>query len=1124
MSIKNNLPSVVSDIPRDLRDWINRVRETLERVSDNQGGSGTTIVNNYYGPGGGGGSGDDDDDDDGVLPCGDPVTPTAPTGLSVSAGFGFFLLTWDKPTYCGHSYTQVWGLRSDDLGAAVLLGSSIGQTYSHVVDEQNAYWCFWIRHVNILGRVGPYNRTGGTCARTALDPEYLIGLLQGKITESELYRELGARIDLIEITKTQVETERRIREDENGVLAQRVDTVWAVADEAKAGVTDVTTARIGYCGRRPKGTTGAYETTAYENKTACEIGVCSDPQYTTKATCEAAGKVWEEHAGSGTYEYKWFTGLPWATAVKQVAITVPDQCFLDGQTREVVCLINGRRDSRYTTQAACQAAGGVWRYLNTQSNCTSATGEDNRKGVWITGSSGALEQAFNAQSDELGRLSLQYTVKIDAGGHIAGFGLSSEPTTAGPNTSKFIVRADDFAVAGATTVSATAPANPYRGQAWLNTTDNRTYYYWSGPYCTSGNYATKEACQANGGAWILGFNANGTPIVASSGIGGVDPVVSPGWKTGAEYALVPFIVTTAPWTAPGGDVVPPGVYMNSAYITHVDASSIRTGYINANRVNAFNITAGGTIRGGSVIVDGGMIQSGNYSEANKSGWALWTNGGTSYARFYGGVGDDASVIVRGTIEAERGWFKGCLLGGAATEFDLGTGFFAGWANANGVCVNPGATGAVYKWRVGTAANQRMIWDGSNLRIWDGSNKELVRYGTSESWLRVLDAVDPNIERVRIGTLSNGAKGIEIRDADGYLVLSSGGEINLGASANLVRNSEFAVDRGYDHYWNSYNAGPATRTVARDLSAPNWKPMGLHQVGIRLVGDGLKANNTIVNLTDAIAVRGGTRYELSAYVSSHRCNAQVWCKFFKADGSVTGSDQLGSSVRASGGTNLSNWGRSYLFVTAPTDAAYCHVGFNVPLPDTGVADCYAWATRFYLGEAKTSQTALSPWSPSTLGDIGDLGFPFTEATISTYIAGAAIGTLQVAGGTVTSINTGVDASPTVGKTTAANETRVIATTSLVLASANNTGVFLLAMVPVRAVSAGGTINVYIKRGTTVLAESGFSVGQMDTRSIVLAGFDPGSSVSGTVTYDFVLQTTGQAVEYRRQVLIASGAKR
>jgi len=582
MAIKGNLPSVTSEIPRDLRTWTDRVRESLEQVQTAQETATTTVVN-YYGPGAGGGSPTWQPGD--PLPCGYPVSPLAPTGLTVDPGFGFFLLTWDQPTYCGHSYTEVWGLRNDDLGAAVLLGSSIGTTYSHLETEQNAYWCFWLRHVNVLGQAGPYNQTEGVCAQTALDPEYLLSLLRGRITESQLYRTLSERLDGIEPIQTQLAT----------------------------------------------------------------------------------------------------------------------------------------------TQ------------------------------------------------DDLGRLSAQYTVKIDAGGHIAGFGLASTAQTEGPNTSRFIVRADEFSVAGATTVAGTAPTSPYTGQAWLNTTDNKVYY-WTGL----------------------------------------------AWSTDGINASVPFVVRTAPVVI-NGETVPAGVYLQDAYIANGTITTAKIGNAVITDAKILSLTAS-KLTSGSMAVDT-YIQSGNFVTGS-TGWKLWTNAsGAGFAEFNGGTGG-AAVTVRGTIYADAGWFKGSILGGAATSYGAGTGFFAGldsgvyklrvgtaanqrvtwdgtslsvrgtiqadagyfkgcilggdataYATGNGFYAGFGtacATGGTYYWRVGTPANQRVTWDGTNLAVYNASNQLMMRVGSDAFF----SARDKNgVERVRMGIQNGSDAGLSIWDGSGNPIMTPGGTVD-----------------------------------------------------------------------------------------------------------------------------------------------------------------------------------------------------------------------------------------------------------------------------------------------------------------------------------------------------------
>ena len=79
-----------------------------------------------------------------------------------------------------------------------------------------------------------------------------------------------------------------------------------------------------------------------------------------------------------------------------------------------------------------------------------------------TGTAVTVEQAYSAQvstADDVTDLEAQYTVKIDANGAVAGFGLASTSTSLGTNESEFYVNADRFAImrGGSDTTAATAP-------------------------------------------------------------------------------------------------------------------------------------------------------------------------------------------------------------------------------------------------------------------------------------------------------------------------------------------------------------------------------------------------------------------------------------------------------------------------------------------------------------------------------------------------------------------------------------------------------------------------------------------------------------------------------------------
>lgn len=155
-----------------------------------------------------------------------------------------------------------------------------------------------------------------------------------------------------------------------------VDVSNGSYNEAKANalITNFENAKIGYC-------TINGLTTDHDDQTACQN----------------AGGVWHQ-------------GLPWASAVKQVSVSVPAACFINGDK------------SGHSSQAACEAAGGSW----------------------ISASTAAIEQQFLAQQEVNGDLYNQYTVKIDQNGWVSGFGLASKMQSDGSVISDFGIRADRF--------------------------------------------------------------------------------------------------------------------------------------------------------------------------------------------------------------------------------------------------------------------------------------------------------------------------------------------------------------------------------------------------------------------------------------------------------------------------------------------------------------------------------------------------------------------------------------------------------------------------------------------------------------------------------------------------------
>lgn len=107
-------------------------------------------------------------------------------------------------------------------------------------------------------------------------------------------------------------------------------------------------------------------------------------------------------------------------------------------------------------------------------------------------------------------------------------------------------------------------------------------------------------------------------------------------------------VQTTPATA-NGVTIPPGLYVDSAYITNVSALWGRFGSLVADSIQATAISASQLTAGNGVI--GGSLKSSNYV-AGSSGWTLRPDG----------VAEFSGVIVRGTVYATSGTVGGWSIG------------------------------------------------------------------------------------------------------------------------------------------------------------------------------------------------------------------------------------------------------------------------------------------------------------------------------------------------------------------------------------------------------------------------------------------------------------------------------
>lgn len=204
--------------------------------------------------------------------------PHAPLNVSGSGAFHTIVLSWDAPTYRGHSFAEVWRAEDDNLGHAVRVGTTLANVYADAVGKGfSAY--YWVRFVNKNAMEGPYQGTAGLHATTSRDVQDILDELQGKIEASHLVQSLLAPIQQVpQLSKNlnqlgaslneevlarihaeetlaqkiaqvtagfkaadtqlagQITTETKARASADGALGKRIDTVTAQAGSLKAAV------------------------------------------------------------------------------------------------------------------------------------------------------------------------------------------------------------------------------------------------------------------------------------------------------------------------------------------------------------------------------------------------------------------------------------------------------------------------------------------------------------------------------------------------------------------------------------------------------------------------------------------------------------------------------------------------------------------------------------------------------------------------------------------------------------------------------------------------------------------------------------------------------------------------
>lgn len=232
-----NLPGISSKLPSDVRQFLDRVREFISTtaadfVSRSELESAGVITTDAYGRTLAGAQNEVSQ-----------LSPPAPTGVTATGAMTNILVEWDEAAYPNHSYAEIWASGADDLGAAVMVGESTATMFAHAVGTGVTRY-YWVRFVSTANVAGPFNAIAGVHGQTSNDPAWMLEVLTGQLSETQLVSELNTRIDLIDAlpsvsgsvnARIAAETEARIA----ALAAEIEDRSVAISNEARQRIDDV---------------------------------------------------------------------------------------------------------------------------------------------------------------------------------------------------------------------------------------------------------------------------------------------------------------------------------------------------------------------------------------------------------------------------------------------------------------------------------------------------------------------------------------------------------------------------------------------------------------------------------------------------------------------------------------------------------------------------------------------------------------------------------------------------------------------------------------------------------------------------------------------------------------------
>lgn len=419
----------------------------------------------------------------------DTSTPPAVVGFTAAASFNYVTMSWEQPRYKNHSHVEIWraeGFKTVGQGPNVptVLGDAVFRIMSPSIVASDTVlpgdvWRYWARNVSSSGVVGPWTSVDGLLVAVPESPAYLIDKISGEIREGDLYPALGDKINFTyngvnehtaELIAHQTELQKHTTElqqhttelqshadsllQHGTVLAQHSNSISAngaaisqqsviVADHAS--LLSQHTTQIAQSGNSitEQGrilTTHESTLVSHGRTLATQNAAISDLRTIT----ETQGETLLSHSQSLITQGSSINELKTVTQTHDSLLLQHSQSLAtQGGGINELKTVTQTHDSlllQHTNQISTANAN-----IISISQIVDSQGKTLAEHTQTLSSHGtAIQQQASINTAQGALINAAWTVRIDSGNAVSGFGLMVDGAT---GRSDFIVRADRFAIA-----------------------------------------------------------------------------------------------------------------------------------------------------------------------------------------------------------------------------------------------------------------------------------------------------------------------------------------------------------------------------------------------------------------------------------------------------------------------------------------------------------------------------------------------------------------------------------------------------------------------------------------------------------------------------------------------------